>query len=138
MKTSKIMIGLFILITFSAINSLVINVSAQERGKCTATVNSIYFVDPGEAPGTPVVNLHPGRKQYELNILGQGTGYFTVTQTKYMAVLSVKSVSATRAVWHVAFAPNMSQFISSLKMTSKCTAETKSYNLDSTVKLFNQ
>ncbi len=140
MKTSNITLGLFILITFFAINNLVINVSAQERGKCTATVTNInfVFVDPGSTSGRAVAVVYPFRKGYYLNILGPGANYFDVTQTKYMAFLSVKSASSTTALWQVEFAENMGQVIASLKMTSKCTGETKLYKLDSNVRLSNK
>ena len=41
-------------------------------------------------------------------------------------------------MWQVEFTENMGQVISSLKMTSKCTGETKLYKLDSNVRLSNK
>lgn len=137
MKTSKIKLGLFILITLTAINSLVINVSAQQA--CRAIANSIYFTEVGDPSGTAVNGVHPGNKKgYYLNILGNGASNFDVTKTQYMTGLTVVNVSTTAAIWQVNFEANMAQVIPSLKMTNKCTGVTRLYTINPQVRLFNQ
>jgi hypothetical protein len=140
MKKTQIILCLFYLITWFALSSLVINVQAQKRSKCTATVNNIYFVfaDPGLTTGPAVTQVYPGRVGYYLYVRGTDANYFEVIKQKYMAVLSLESSTPTEAKWQVEFSPNMAQVISGINLTSKCTAETKLYKLDSKVSLSNQ
>ncbi len=75
MKTSKIMMGVFILITLIGINRLVVTAQEEREGKegkrhiqCAADTKNIYFVDSG----TVVSSMHPGSNGgngYQLNIL---------------------------------------------------------------------
>lgn len=121
MKTSKIITGLFILITLIAIN-----VPAQKKGDkvpkpppCTTTANQIYFV----ASGQSVKEVHPGSNGgngYQLNILGTDVDKFEVIQEKYMTSLSIipNYTNSTAAKWQIFFAPNMGREISTIRMRS--------------------
>jgi hypothetical protein len=135
MKTSKITLGLFILIILITVN----NASAQEKGKCTATATNIYFVDSG----TSVTEVHPGSNGgngYQLNIIGDGDSNFEVVQERYMVTLSFVRVydNPPQAKWQMFFAPNMGRIIPTIRMKNKCTGETQAYKLDSKVKLLDQ
>ncbi|GEM_PF-2468274 len=139
MKTSKIISGLFILITLVLINGLVNSASAQERCNCTATANQIYFVDSGQS----VTEVHPGSNGgngYQLNILGPGADNFEVIQERYMTFLSVipNYTNSTAAKWAMYFAPNMGRMITSVKLKNKCTGEVRVYRLTTKVRLLDQ
>jgi|SRR5580765_3875003 len=139
MKTSKIIMGLFALITLISINSLVTNVSAQEKGNCTATATNIYFVDSGRV----VTEVHPGSNGgngYQLNIIGDGDNNFEVVKEKYMTTLSFLRVytNPPQAKWEIEFAPNMGRIIPTVRMKNKCTGETQAYKLDGKVRLLDQ
>jgi hypothetical protein len=140
MKTSKINLGLFILITLAAINCLVINASAQPRD-CKPQADSIYFTDPG-TDGPPVRGVHPGGTGYDLHIMGYEAYDFDVIREKYMAGLSLTVWGNYFATWHVDFAANAARDIPSIQMKNKCPAlagggGTRFYNLDANVRLFN-
>jgi hypothetical protein len=141
MKTSKIISGIFILITLVTINSLATNVSAQEgkeRKKCLANVTQIYFVDSGQT----VTEIHPGSNGgngYQLNILGSGVDNFEVVQARYMTSLYLipNYTNATSAKWGMTFAANMGRMIPEVKLKDKCTNQTKSYRLVTKIKLLD-
>ncbi len=44
------------------------NAAAQRKEKCVAIANEIYFVEDGKS----VLDVHPGARGYQLNILGTG------------------------------------------------------------------
>jgi hypothetical protein len=145
LRTSKISLGLFSLITLIAINSFVTGVSAQTpipKGtpRCTSTAESIYFVDSGQS----VTEVHPGSNGgngYQLNILGKNVDKFEVVQENYMTSVSVipNYTNSTSAKWSVFFAPNMGQVISRIRMKSKCgSTETRVYQLTESVVLLDQ
>ena len=144
MRTSKIITGLFFLMTLIAIN----NVSAQEKGdrvpnqpaRCTSTVNQIYFV----ASGQSVKEVHPGShggNGYQLNILGANVDKFELIKEKYMTSVSIipNYTNSTSAKWSIFFAPKMGREISSIRMKSKCgTGEIRTYQLTESVTLLDQ
>lgn len=143
MKTSKIISGLFILITLIAIN-----VSAQKEGdkvpkqpaRCTSTADQIYFV----ASGQSVTEVHPGSNGgngYQLNILGTNVDKFELIQEKYMTSVSVipSYTNSTSAKWQIFFASKMGRRISSVRMKSSCgTGEIREYRLTQSVTLLDQ
>lgn len=142
MKTSKIITGLFVLMTLIAIN-----VSAQKTGDkvpkpppCTTAANQIYFV----ASGQSVKEVHPGSNGgngYQLNILGTDVDKFEVIQEKYMTSLSVIPgyTNATAAKWQIFFAPNMGREISTIRMRSNCSkGQIKTYQLTESVTLLDK
>jgi hypothetical protein len=143
MRSSKIIIGLFILITLIAFN-----VSAQKEGdrvpkqpaRCTSTADQIYFV----ASGQSVTEVHPGSNGgngYQLNILGTNVDKFEVIQEKYMTSVGVIPgyTNSTSAKWQIFFAPKMGRRISSIRMKSKCgTGEIREYRLNQSVTLLDQ
>ena len=140
-KTSKIMLGLFTVISLFAINSLVISVSAQEgkKEKCRAMANQVYFVDSGQT----VTEVKPGPNGgngYQLNILGTGVDNFEVVQERFMTSLGVipNYTNATSAKWGLTFAANMGRVIRSIRLKNKCTGETDSYKLVSEIQLLDQ
>ena len=148
MKTSKIIVGLFILITLITINSLVVSAQEEREGKegkegkrhtqCAADTKNIYFVDSG----TVVSQMHPGSNGgngYQLNILGVNVDKFEVIQESYMTSVGVipNYTSPTAAKWEFVFNPNMARMIRSIKMKNKCTGVTREMRLDSPVKLLN-
>jgi len=140
MKKSKIILGLFTVITLFA----VINVSAQRQGeplpKCRATADQIYFVDSGQS----VTEVHPGSNGgngYQLNIIGTGADKFTVKKEPYMTSVSVIPgyTNASQAKWQIFFEPNMGQVISKIRMQSECTGRViKEYQLTESVRLLDQ
>ena len=143
MKTSKIITGLFLLITLIGINSLVVSAQEEREGKehkkCAADSKNIYFVDSG----TVVSVMHPGSNGgngYQLNILGLNVDKYEVIQESYMTSVGVipNYTSATAAKWSFVFNPNMGRVIRSVKMTNKCNGTTKDYRLDAPVKLLDQ
>lgn len=143
MKTSKISLGLFILITLFAINSLVTDVSAQKIPKgtprCTASASQIYFVDSGQS----VTEVHPGSNGgngYQLNILGSNVDKFEVIKPRYMTALNIIPgyTNATSAKWGLEFAANMGRMITSIKMKNNCSGETSEFRLTTKVKLLDQ
>ena len=144
MRTSKIITGLFFLMTLIAIN-----VSAQKTGDkvpkpkpCTTTANQIYFV----ASGQSVKEVHPGINDgngYQLNILGTDVDKFEVIQEKYMATLSIipNYTNSTAAKWSITFAPNMGREISTIRMRStyNCNkGQIQTYQLTESVQLLDQ
>lgn len=142
MKTSKIIVGLFILITLITINSLVVSAQEEREGKrhiqCAADTKNIYFVDSG----TVVSVMHTGSNGgngYQLNILGLNVDKFEVIQESYMTSVGVipNYTSATAAKWSFVFNPNMARMIRSVKMKNKCNGTIKDYRLDAPVKLLN-
>jgi len=135
MKTSNIILGLFILITVITIN----NASAQEKCGCKATANQIYFV----ASGQSVTDVHPGSNGgngYQLNILGTGVDNFELVQERYMTSVSIipNYTNSTSAKWQVFFAANMGRTITHVRLRNKCTGETNVYRLTSRVRLLDQ
>lgn len=144
MKSSKINLGLFTVITLIAINCLVTSVSAQEEheGKrhqqCHADSKNIYFVDSGRV----VSEMHPGSNGgngYQLNILGVDVDKYEVLQEPYMTSVGVipNYTNATAAKWGLAFNPNMGRMIRTVKMKNKCSGVTRDMRLDSPVKLLD-
>jgi len=136
MKTSKITLGLFILITFISLNGFVTNVFAQ---KCATTVKNIYFVDSGKT----VTEVHPGSNGgngYQLNIMGTAVDKFELLPERYMPSVNVIPgyTNDTSAKWSVVFAGNKERKISSVRMKNTCTGESDSYKLDSPVTLLSQ
>ena len=143
MKTSKIITGLFFLMTLIAIN-----VSAQKEGdkvpkgtpRCTSTADQIYFV----ASGQSVTEVHPGSNGgngYQLNILGTNVDKFELIKEDYMTSVSIipNYTNSTSAKWSVFFGYKRGQVISSIRMKSKCgTGEIKTYQLTESVTLLNQ
>lgn len=142
MRTSKISMGLFFLITLIAFN-----VSAQKTGDkvpkpppCTTIANQIYFV----ASGQSVKEVHPGINDgngYQLNILGTNVDKFEVIQEKYMTYLSIipNYTSSTAAKWSVMFAPNMGREISTIRMRSNCyKGQIIEYKLTQSVELLDK
>jgi hypothetical protein len=124
LRTSKISVGLFILISL-----LAINVSAQKEGdpipkptpRCTSTVKYVYFVDSG----TTVTEVRPGSNGgngYQLDIEGTNVDKFEVVQEKYMTSVAVIPgyTNSTTAKWQIFFAPNMGREISTIRMKSSC------------------
>lgn len=142
MRTSKIITGLFFLMILIAFNA-----SAQKQGdkvpkipgRCTSTVNQIYFV----ASGQSVKEVHPGSNGgngYQLNILGENVDKFEVIREKYMTSVSIipNYTNSTSAKWQIFFAPKMGREISSIRMKSSCgTGEIKVYQLTESVTLLN-
>ena len=145
MKTSKIIMGLFILFTLIGINRLVVTAQEEREGKegkrhtqCAADTKNIYFVDSG----TVVSQMHSGSNGgngYQLNILGLNVDKFEVIQEFYMTSVGVipNYTSATAAKWEFVFNPNMARMIRSVKMKNKCTGVTREMRLDAPVKLLN-
>ena len=139
MKRTKIMMGLFTIITL-----ITFNASAQKQGdplpKCKATADQIYFV----ASGQSVTEVHPGSNGgngYQLNILGAGANKFTVKKESYMTSVSVIPgyTNATSAKWQIFFEPNMAQEITKIRMQSECTGRlVREYNLTVSVILRDQ
>ena len=139
MKKSIIILGLSVLITLTAINSLVTNVSARENGNCKPVVKNVYFVDSGQV----VQEVHPGSNGgngYQLNILGTDVDQFEVVQERFMTSVNVipNYTSPTSAKWQVFFAANMGRMITGVRLKNKCTGEINIYRLDSKVKLLDQ
>ncbi|MBX7173473.1 MAG: hypothetical protein K1X72_21065 [Pyrinomonadaceae bacterium] len=144
MKTSKIFMGLVVLIILFAIN----NVPAQKEGdkvpkippRCTSTVSQIYFV----ASGQSVTEVHPGLNDgngYQLNILGTNVDKFEVIKEKYMDSVSIipNYTNETAAKWSITFLPKMGRKISTIRMKSKCgTGEIKVYQLTESITLLDQ
>ncbi len=138
MKISKIILGLFTVITLFA----VINVSAQREPlpKCRATADQIYFVDSGQS----VTEVHPGSNGgngYQLNIIGTGADKFTVVKEAYMTSVSVIPgyTNASQAKWQIFFEPNKGQEITKIRMQSECTGRViKEYQLTESVILRDQ
>ena len=139
MKRTKIMMGLFTIITL-----ITFNASAQKQGdplpKCKSTADQIYFV----ASGQSVTEVHPGSNGgngYQLNIIGAGADKFTVVKEPYMSSVSVIPgyTNATQAKWQIFFEPNMGQVISRIRMRSECTGRlVKEYQLTESVRLLDQ
>jgi hypothetical protein len=136
MQTSKISIGLFILITLFAINIL-----AQKQGdkipKCKVTADQIYFV----ASGQSVTEVRPGGNGYQLNILGTGANKFTVVKEPYMKSVYVipNYTNDTAAKWQIEFGTRKGQVISKIRMRSECTGKAvHEYNLTESVRLLDQ
>lgn len=144
MRTSKISMGLFFLITLIAFN-----VSAQKTGDkvpkpppCTTNANQVYFV----ASGQMVKEVHPGSNGgngYQLNILGTDVDKFELIQEKYMTSISVIPgyTNSTAAKWQIFFAPNMGREISSVRMRStyNCNkGQIKEYKLTQSVELLDK
>ena len=138
MNRSRIMTGLFILMTMIAIN-----VSAQEPlpKRCKAVANEVYFVDSGKM----VTELHPGSNGgngYQLNILGENVDKFQVIKEPYMtAVYLVPNyTNATSAKWQIFFAYKQAQVISKVRMSAPdCTGRlVREYPLTQSVTLLNQ
>jgi hypothetical protein len=138
MKTSKIILGLVMLIAMLANDNWVDSPSAQiikGTPRCSSRASQIYFV-----AGQQVTEVHPGSNGYQLNILGDGVDNFELVQEKYMTSVSVIPgyTNATAAKWQVFFAPNMERTISSIKMNSKCWVGSREYRLTVQVKLTDQ
>lgn len=142
MKTSKIITGLFFLMTLIAFN-----VSAQKQGDkvpkpppCTTNATQIYFVDSGQS----VKEVRPGSNGgngYQLNILGTDVDKFELIQEKYMTSVSIipNYTNSTAAKWSVFFAPNMGREISSVRMRSNCNkGQIKEYKLTESVTLLDK
>jgi hypothetical protein len=142
MRTAKIILGLFILMTLIAIN-----VSAQKQGDkvpkpppCTTTANQVYFV----ASGQMVKEVYPGSNGgngYQLNILGTDVDKFELIQEKYMTSISIipNYTNSTAAKWQIFFAPKMGREISSISMRSNCNkGQIKVHQLSQSVTLLNQ
>ena len=135
MRTSKITLGLFILITFMAISGLVKNVTAQ---KCSPAAHKLYFIDPSSTSGTQVTGVHPGH-QYTLVVLGTDAALFEAKQSWYIASLSLLSASSSETRWNVEFAANQAMDIKTVQIGIKCSRNpARWYTLDSKVRLFNQ
>ncbi len=136
-KTSKISVGLFILMTVFAISSLVTNVSAQQKPKptpqCTATVQNVYFL----ASGQTVTEVYPGAAGYELIIDGSNVDKFEVVEEKYMHALYLTLTTATTTKWGIIFGAKMGQVIPNVKLKNTCTGETKVHKLNTKIKLFD-
>jgi hypothetical protein len=145
MKTSKIILGLIILVTVVAFGSHAVSAQEDREGKegkrrqqCTVDTKNIYFVDSGKV----VAEMHPGSNGgngYQLNILGINVDKLEVIQESYMSSVGVipNYTSATAAKWGFTFNPNMARMIRNIKMKNKCTGVTKDYRLDAPVKLLN-
>ena len=143
MKTSKIVLGLLMLVTLLANESPLGSVSAQKLPKvtprCSSNASDVYFVDSGQT----VTEVHPGSNGgngYQLNILGEGVDNFELVREKFMTSVSVipNYTNATSAKWSVFFEPNMGRIISSVKLKSKCWVGIREYRLSAHVKLTDQ
>lgn len=141
MRTSKLTSAVVTLIAFLAINSFVVEVTAQlprPIPKCRAVADQIYYVDNGQS----VTDLHPGKDGgygYQLNILGQGADKFAVVKEPHMKTVSLVFANASQAKWQIYFEPNMARVLSSVQMRSECTGRAVSeYQLVESVKLHDQ
>ena len=145
MKRSKTITGAFVLTALTAICGLVTGVGAQGRVKCDGSVeiNSLYLTDAA----TAVTTAHPGpyagagRSAYQIRIIGTNVDKLEVIRERYMASLDTGRVYAntsTQAIWRVSFAPNKHRTITAIRMTDKCSGETREYKLDSQVELYDQ
>ena len=136
MKTSKTIIGLFILIALTAAN-----VAAQLKTpipKCKAVADQIYFVDSGQT----VTEVHPGSNNgngYQLNILGTGVDKLVLVKEAYMTSVSLVFANSSQAKWQIYFEPNRGQTISSVRMRSECKGRfVDVYGLTESVRLLDQ
>ena len=138
MKISKIMTGLFILVTLMALNGF-----AQEPlpKRCKAVANEVYFVDSGKM----VTELHPGSNGgngYQLNILGSNADKFQVVKEPYMtSVYQIPNyTNSTSAKWQITFAYKQARVISKVRMSAlECTGRAvHDYPLTQSVTLLNQ
>ena len=143
MKTSKLITAGITLIAFLAINSLVVEVTAQRTlpapiPKCRAVADQIYYVDNGKS----VTDLHPGSDGgygYQLNILGRGVDKFYLVKEPHMKTVSLVFANGSQAKWQIYFEPNMARTLSSVKMRSDCTGRfVDEYQLVESVKLHDQ
>jgi hypothetical protein len=135
MKTSKIILGSFILITLTAMGGLVKNVSAQ---KCAPVANQIYFIDPSTSSKTPVTGVHP-ENPYTLVVVGTETDLFEARQSWYLASISLLSANTNETRWNVEFAANQAMDITTVQLGIKCSSNrARWYSLNSKVRLFNQ
>ena len=135
MRTSKITLGLFILITFMAISGFVKNVSAQ---KCSPVAYNIYFIDASSSPSTRVTAVHPGHL-YTLVVLGTDVSLLEAKQSWYIASVSLLSASASEIRWNVVFSANQARTIDTVEMGIKCNRNpARWYAIDPKARLFNQ
>ena len=143
MKTSKLTSAVITLIAFLAINSFVVEVSAQRTlptplPKCRAVADQIYYVDNGKS----VTDLHPGSDGgygYQLNILGRGVDKFALVKEPHMKTVSLVFANSSQAKWQIYFEPNMARVLSSVSMRSECTGRAvNEYQLVESVKLHDQ
>jgi hypothetical protein len=136
MKTSKIKLGLFILITLTAVNTLVINVSAQT---CKAVANNLFFME--YASGTKVTNVQPGDKVYRLLLVGETPTNFDLVPETYMkdlGTINPANGDVTTAAFRMSFVANMGRSFTHVKLKNKCTGQTSIYKLESKITLSNQ
>lgn len=125
MRTSKLASAVITLIALLAIDSVVVNVPAQQPvplpKRCKATADQIYFVDSGQM----VKEVHPGSNGgngYQLNILGSKVDKFTLMKEPYMTSVSLVFANDTQAKWQIFFEPNMGRTIGSVRMAAyECT-----------------
>ena len=143
MRTSKLASAVITLIAFLAIDSVVVNVPAQQPirlpKRCIATADQIYFVDSGQM----VKEVHPGSNGgngYQLNILGSGVDKFTLMKEPYMTSVSLVSANNTQAKWQIFFEPNMGRTIGSVRMAAyECTGRAvHEHRLTESVQLLDQ
>ena len=145
MRTSKLVSVVITLIAFLAIDSVVVNVPAQQPKpiplpkRCKATADQIYFVDSGQM----VKEVHPGSNGgngYQLNILGSKVDKFTLMKEPYMKSVSLVFANDTQAKWQIYFEPNMGRTIGSVRMAAyECTGRAvHEHRLTESVQLLDQ
>ena len=143
MRTSRLTSAVMTLFAFVAMNSFVVNVSAQKPiplpKRCTATADQIYFVDSGQS----VKEVHPGSNGgngYQLNILGSKVDKFTLMKEPYMTSVSLVFANDTQAKWQIYFEPNMGRTIASVRMAAyECTGRAvHEHRLTESVQLLDQ
>jgi hypothetical protein len=126
-----------IFLLFLLLGSFTASAQIQKTGgRCTANASQVYFVEDGQS----VLDVHPGSRGYQLNILGTGVDNFEVIQDPCMTTAYVipSYTNSSSAKWQINFSTNMERVICSVKMKNKCTGETLTIPLISGVRLFNQ
>ena len=136
MNTSKLKLGLLILISLTVMNVLVSNVSAQT---CTATATNLFFME--YATGAKVTDVRPGDKVYRLFVRGENPTNFDLVPEAYMKNLGTilpANGDFTSANFTMSFVANMGRSFTHVKLKNRCTGETKLYKLESKTTLSNQ